>query len=127
MADDEALRGVAFADADFLDAEVLADRLVAALARERGLRVRGPVAHPFAGDPVPARPGEVAQVLVRAEAAVDDGHDAAESPAAEVVFDLGDHAHVVGVAGPDPDADRNPLARDGQADHDLREIGAVVL
>ena len=41
VADDEALGRVAFADADFLDSQVLADGLVAALAGERGLGVCG--------------------------------------------------------------------------------------
>ena len=36
---DEALGAVALADLDFLDAQVVSDRLVAALARERGLGV----------------------------------------------------------------------------------------
>ncbi len=88
VADDEALGRVAVADADLLDAQVVADGLVAALARERLLRVGAAVAHPLAGDPVPARAGEVAQVLVGAKAAVDDGDDPAEPPASEVVLDL---------------------------------------
>jgi len=65
VADDEASGGFAVADADLLDAQVLADLLVAAGARERGLRLSGAVAHPFPGDPVPARAREVAQVLLR--------------------------------------------------------------
>ena len=76
---------------DLLDAQVVADGLVAALARERRLRVRGAVAHPLAGDPVPARPRQVAQVLIAGEAAVDDRHDAAQAPAAQAVLDLADH------------------------------------
>ncbi len=40
VADDEALGGVAVADADFLDAQVVADGPVAARAGQRGLRVR---------------------------------------------------------------------------------------
>src|SRR4051794_20753880 len=67
VADDEALGRVAFADADFLDFEVLADGLITALARERRVGVRAAVAHPLAGDPVPARPGQVAQVLIGAK------------------------------------------------------------
>ena len=88
MADDEALGRVALADADFLDAQVVADGLVAALARERGLGVGRAVAHPLAGDPVPARPRQVAQVLIAGEAAVDDRHDPPQPPAAQVVLDL---------------------------------------
>src|SRR5439155_11310780 len=72
VADDEALGRVALADADLLDAQVVAHGLIAPLARERGLRVRAAVAHALAGDPVPARAGEVAQVLIGGEAAVDD-------------------------------------------------------
>jgi len=64
VADDVARGRLAVADSDLLDAQVLADLLVAAGARERGLRVGRAVAHPLAGDPVPARPGQVAQVLL---------------------------------------------------------------
>ena len=125
VADDEAL--ALDAEVDLLDAEVVAHAAVAALAGERGLRVGGAVAHPLAGDPVAPGAGQVAQVLVRGEAAVDDPDAAAEPPALKVVLDLLDHGLVVRVARPDPHPDRDPLARDRKADHDLRQIGAVVL
>src|SRR3990172_5114940 len=98
VADDEAPRRVAFAEADVLDAQVVADGLVAARAGERRLRVGRAVAHSLAGDPVAAAAGQVAQVLVRGEAAVDDPDAAAQPPAAQVVLDLPDHGLVVGVA-----------------------------
>src|SRR5215218_10867402 len=85
VADDEALGRVTRADADLLDAEVVAHGLVAALARQRGLGARAVVAHPLASDPVPARARQVAQVLIAGEAAIDDGHDAPEPPAPEAV------------------------------------------
>ena len=49
-------RGVAFADADLLDAQVVANGLVAARL-ERGLRIGCAVTHAFTGDPVSARAG----------------------------------------------------------------------
>src|SRR5215210_7156399 len=115
VADDEALRLAAaglVADRDLLDPEVVADAAVAALAGERRPRVGGAVAHLLAGDPVAAGVGQVAQVVVGGEAAVDDPDAAPEPPAGEIVLDLLDHGLVVGVAGPDPDPDRNPLPRD---------------
>src|SRR3990170_3123845 len=90
VADDEAARAVAFTEADVLDAQVVTDGLVAAGARERRLGIRRAVAHPLAGDPVAAATGQVAQVVVGGEAAVDDPDATAEPPAAQVVLDLGD-------------------------------------
>jgi len=76
---------------------------------------------------VTAAAGQVAEIRIGGEAAVDDPDAAAEPPAAQVVLDLGDHRLVVGVARPHPHPDRDPLARDGEPDHDLRQIRAVVL
>ena len=127
VADDEALGGVAVTDADFLDAQVVLDLAIAARARQGrlGLGHRRSELHP--GDVVPARRAQVTQVGLAGEAGVDDVDRAAESPAREIALDLGDDGLVVGVPGPHPAADRDPLARDRQPDHDLRQIGPVVL
>jgi hypothetical protein len=76
---------------------------------------------------VAAAAAQVAQVLIGGEAAVDDPDAAAEPPAAQVVLDLADHGLVVAGARPDPDPDRDPLARDGEPDHDLRQVGPLIL
>jgi hypothetical protein len=76
---------------------------------------------------VAAAAGQVAQVLVRGEAAVDDPHPTAQPPAAQVVLELGDHGLVVGVPRPHPDPDRDPLSGDGEPDHDLGQVGPVIL
>jgi hypothetical protein len=76
---------------------------------------------------VPARASQIGQVLTGGEAAVDHRHHPAEPPAAQVVFHLLEHGLVVGVARPAPHPHRDPLAGDGQADHDLRQVGPVVL
>ena len=101
--------------------------MVAAGTGERRLRVRGAVAHLLAGDPVAAAAGQVAEVVVRAEAAVDDPDQPAEPPAGQVVLHLLDHGLVVGVPGPDPDPHRDPLAGDREPDHDLGQVGPVIL
>ena len=74
-----------------------------------------------------ARAAQVAQVVLAGEARVDDVDRAAQPPAAQVALDLADDGLVAGVPGPHPHADGDPLAGDGQADDDLRQIGPVVL
>ncbi len=74
-----------------------------------------------------AAAGQVAQVLIGGEAAVDDPDAAPEPPTAQVVLDLPEDGLVVGVAGPHPHPHRDPLARDRQPDHHLRQVGAVIL
>ena len=69
----------------------------------------------------------MAQVLLAGEAGVDDVDRPAEPPAVQVVLDLLDDRLVVGVAGPDPAAHRDPLPGDREADHDLRQVGTVIL
>ncbi len=44
-----------------------------------------------------------------------------------VVLDLGQDVLVAGVTRPGPDPDRDALAGDSQADHDLRQVITVVL
>ena len=128
VADDEALGRVALPDVDLLDAEVVAHGLVAALARQRG-SARPGCRRASARRRSSARPPrrQVAQVLITGEAAVDDRHDPPEPPAPQVVLDLRDDRHVIGVPGPAPHPHRDPLPRDGQADHDLRQVGPVIL
>ena len=55
---------IALAEADFLDPQVVADLLVAALPRQRLGGVGGAVAHPLPGDAVPAGAAQVGQVVV---------------------------------------------------------------
>jgi hypothetical protein len=43
------------------------------------------------------------------------------------VFDLADQLRIAGVGGPAPHPYRDPIAGHGHADHDLRQIGPVVL
>jgi hypothetical protein len=50
-----------------------------------------------------------------------------QPPAAQVVLDLGEHGHVLGVARPAPAAHRDALAGRGQTDHDLRQVRSVIL
>ncbi len=88
VADDKALGRVTVTDHDLLDAQVVAHGLIAALARERRRGVGAVVAHALTGDPVPARAREVAQVLIGAEAAVDDRHHPAQAPTPQAVLDL---------------------------------------
>src|SRR3954468_4237370 len=111
-------------EADLLHTQVVAHGLVAALAGHGSVRVGGSVAHALAGDPVPTGATQILKVAVAGEAAVDDGHDPAEPPAAQPVFDLGQDLVVVGVAGPHPTPHRDPLPGDGHADHDLGEVRA---
>jgi hypothetical protein len=127
VADDEALRGVAVADVDFLDAQGVADLAVAAGARQRLLGLGHPGAQLHAGDVVPAGRAQVTQVALAREAGVDDVDRPAEPPAGQIVLDLLDDRLVVGVARPHPAADRDPLPGDREADHDLGQVGAVVL
>src|ERR1022692_2076270 len=69
----------------------------------------------------------MAQVLLAGEAGVNDVNRASQPPAHQVTLDLADDGLVVGVARPDPYPDRDTLAGDGQADHDLRQVGTVIL
>ena len=50
-----------------------------------------------------------------------------QGPFAQVRLDLADQAGAGGVPGPGPDPDRDPVAGDGHADDDLREVVAGVL
>ena len=99
---------------------------VAALALKRRLGGGLARAHPLPGDPVPAAASEIAQVLLRGQAAVDDPHAAAKPPAGEIVLDPLDHRLVGRVARPHPHPDRDPGARHRQPDHHLRSVGALV-
>ncbi|CAB4604964.1 unannotated protein [freshwater metagenome] len=126
VAHDPPLPGVVV-EANFLHSEVVAHGLIATLPRHCGLGVRGAVAHLLPGDPVPAGASQVVQVFVGGEPAVDHRDDTAEPPAAQAVFHLGQDAVVVGVARPHPTANRDPLTRHGETDHDLREIRTRVL
>jgi hypothetical protein len=112
MAHDEAALALVV-EADLLDAQVVAHRLVAALARERGLVLGGSVAHLLPGDPVPAGTTQVVEVVLGRKAAVDDGHDPPEPPAAQIILDLRQDAVVVAVARPHPHPHGDPLAGDG--------------
>ena len=85
------------------------------------------VAHPLAGDVVPARALQVGQVLPGGEPAIHHRDDPSEAPAAQPVADLGQDRLIVGVPGPAPAAHRDPLPGDREPDHDLRQIAAVVL
>ena len=127
VAEHEPAGRVALAEADLLDPQVVADLLVAALPGQHLGDVGGAVAQPLPGDPVPARAGQVGQVVVAGEAAVHHGDDPAQPPAAQVILDLLEDGHVVGVARPAPHPDRDPLAGDRQPDHHLRQVAAMVL
>ena len=81
----------------------------------------------IADDVVPGAALQVAAVLNGGEPAVGDPHHPAESPRFQVVFDLTDERLVVGVAGPAPHPDGDPGAGDSHADHDLGQVGPVVL
>jgi hypothetical protein len=70
---------------------------------------------------------EVAAVGGAGEAAVGDPDDPGQRPVAQVGFDLADQGLVAGVAGPAPHPDRDAGAGDRHADHDLRQVVAVVL
>src|SRR5215211_8720529 len=111
VADDEPLVGAV--QADFLDAQVVADLLVAALAGERLVDQVAAVAHAHPGDVVPARAAQVGEVVGTGEAAVDHGDHPAELPSPQIVLDLGEDRLVLGVAGPAPHPDRDALAGDG--------------
>jgi hypothetical protein len=65
------------ADLDLLDPQVVAHLLVAALPRQHLGHLGGVVAQPLPGDPVPTGAGEIGQVVVAGEAAVDHGDDPA--------------------------------------------------
>ena len=127
VADDVADGGVAVADPDLLDAQVVADAAVAALAGERLLGLGHPGAQLDAGDVVAAAGAEPAQVVAAREAGVDDVDRAPEPPAGQIGLDLLDERLVVAVARPDPDPHRDPLAGDREPDHDLRQVGPVIL
>jgi hypothetical protein len=71
-ADDEAVAHRAVVEADLLDLEVAGHDVVAALAREGGLRLGALAPQLLAGDGVAARALEVAAVLGRREAPVGD-------------------------------------------------------
>src|SRR5829696_2126057 len=112
---------------DFLDPQVVADLLVAALAGQGLVDQVVAVAHAHPGDVVPTRPAQVGQVVGRGEAAVDHGDDPAELPGPQVVFDLGKQGLVLGVAGPAPTPHRDAGPGDRQPDHDLGQVVTVVL
>ena len=125
VADDEPVAVVA--EADFLDLEVVADFLVAALAGQGGPDLRGAGAELLADDVPAAAPHQGAAVLFGGEAAVGDPDDLGQGPFPQVGLDLADQAGVGGVPGPGPDADRDPVAGDGHADDDLGQVVAGVL
>ena len=127
VADDVADGGVAVADPDLLDAQVVADAAVAALAGERLLGLGHPRAQLDAGDVVAAARAQPAQVVAAGEAGVDDVDRPAEPPAGEIGLHLLDQRLVVGVARPHPHPDRDPLAGDREPDHHLRQVGPVIL
>jgi hypothetical protein len=97
VADDEPL---VLGDADFLDAEVTGDFLVASLSGERGGGLGGAGTEPLADDVVVPALAQVAAVLRRGEAAVGDPDDLRQGPVAQVVLDLADEGGVGGVPGP---------------------------
>jgi hypothetical protein len=69
----------------------------------------------------------VAAVGGRGEAAVGDPDDPEQGPVPHVVLDLADQRGVGRVPGPAPHPHRDAAAGDGQADHDLGQVVAVVL
>jgi hypothetical protein len=89
------------------------------------LRHPGAQLHP--GDVVAAGRAQRAQVRLAREPGVHNVDRAAEPPAEQVTLDLLDDRLVVGVSRPHPDAHWDPLAGDRKSDHDLGQIGAVVL
>jgi hypothetical protein len=127
VADDEAVAQRGVVDHDLLDAQIAGDGVVAALARERGLGLLAVAPELLAEDVVSAGALQVAAVLGRLEAAVGDPHHAGELPGPELVLDLADQLLVARVARPAPHADRDAGPGDRHPDHDLRQIGPVVL
>jgi hypothetical protein len=71
--------------------------------------------------------GERGEVLRADHAGVTDEDAAAQLPPLEVLLHTGHGHHVHRVAGEDPVAQREAVARHRQADHDLRYIEAAVL
>ncbi len=76
---------------------------------------------------MPAGALQVVQVVLGGEAAVDHGDHPSQAPVPHAVLDLGQDRLVVGVARPAPAAHRDPLPGDREPDHDLWQVGPVVL
>jgi hypothetical protein len=101
--------------------------LVAALPRQCRFHVRGLGTEFLADDVAPGAALEEPAVLLRGEPAVGDPDDPPEDRLPHVGLDLADQRRVGGVPGPAPGPDRDAVARDGQADHDLRQVITTVL
>jgi hypothetical protein len=127
VADHEAVAHHAVVDADLLDAQVAGDLVVAALPGQRGCSLLVVAPQLLADHVVPAGALQVAAALSGLKPAVGDPHHPAERPGVKVVLDLADQLLVVGVARPAPHADRDSRAGDGDPDHDLGQVGSVVL
>ena len=76
---------------------------------------------------LPAAERQGAPVLLRVHPGVADEDAAVQPPAPQVGLDLLDRRHVGRVAGEDPRADGQPVARHRQADHELRDVAPAVL
>src|SRR6266511_808059 len=124
VADDEP---VVLGDADLLDPQVVGHLLVAALAFEGGGRLGGARPQSLADDVVVVAAPEESAVLRRGEAAVGHPDDPGQGPVPQVGLDLADQGLVAGVARPAPHPHWDAGAGDRHADHDLRQVVAVVL
>jgi len=123
-ADDKAL---VFRELHFFHLEVPGHFPVAAGPGKRGLGFCGSGAQLLPHDVVVIAAAQVAAVLSGSEAPVGHPDDPGEGPLPEIGFHLADEGGVGRVAGPGPDPHRNTFSRDGQADHDLRQVVPVVL
>src|SRR5882672_2404211 len=127
VADHVASTPLSVADDDFLDSQVVAHLVVAPLTRQHVLGDLVASAHLGAEDVLAVAECELASVVLRGHAGIADEDTAPEPPAAEILLDLLDGAHVGRVAGEHPGSHWQPIAGHGESDDDLRGVIPSVL
>src|SRR5208282_2462249 len=127
VTDDVTLPTLPVADEDLLDAQVVLDLLVASRASEDVVSHLVSRAHARREDVLAVAERQRTAVVRGVHARVADEDTPAESPPPKVLLHLLDRRHVARLARQDPRAHGEPVARDREADDDLRRITPAVL
>ena len=124
---DEAPAALAFADDHLLGQHVLPNLLVSPSTGEDLLVDLPGIPELLSHDVMAARLLDGKPVLLTVHPPVRDPDTPGEPPAQQIVLDLLDGGHVLGVAGQGPALHRDPFLGHGKADHHLGEIRTVIL